>query len=396
MQTKRYHDPRNRTFASIARLSYTRPALRLNVETVRPIDTFGPIQISTLREPLSMSIPAPPVRCAINGYGRIGRSILRALYEYRRWPIEIVAINDLAGPEAIAHLTRFDSTHGRFQVPVELVENRLHVAADAIPLLRQTEPSRLLWAELAVEVVLECTGRIISRADAQIHIDAGAEKVLISNPADSLVDATVVYGVNHLELTGKEKIISNASCTSNCIIPVIAALDQAFGIVCGNITTIHSAMNDQPVIDTCDRDLRLCRAAGPSIVPVDTQLARGIERILPRFEGCFQTTAVRVPTQNVTAMDVNVYLKREASMVEINHAIRQAAQGRFHGVMDYCDIPLASVDFNHDPHSSIVDGTQTRVSGGRLARLLTWCDNEWGFANRMLDTTVAAAAMKKG
>ena len=202
----------------------------------------------------------------------------------------------------------------------------------------------------------------------------------------------VVFGVNHHELTGKETILSNASCTSNCIIPVIVALDQAFGIVCGNISTIHSSMNDQPVIDTCNQDLRLCRAAGSSMVPVETQLARGIERILPRLEGCFQATAMRVPTQNVTAMDLNVRLKRKMSKVEINQVLKESAQNRFDGIMDFCDLPLASVDFNHDPHSSIVDGTQTRVSGGDLAKILVWCDNEWGFANRMLDTTMALMA----
>jgi len=339
-----------------------------------------------------MSMHDPPVRCAINGYGRIGRSILRALYEYRQWPVAIVAINDLAEPEAIAHLTRFDSTHGRFQISSKLEDNCLHVAADAIQLLRRDKPSRLLWAELAVDVVFECTGRIKTRAGAQMHLDAGAGKVLISNPADSMVDATIVYGVNHHQLTGKEKILSNASCTSNCVIPVIVALDQAFGIVCGNITTIHPAMNDQPVIDSCHQDLRLCRAAGASIVPVTTRLDRGIGRILPQFEGRFQTTAMRVPTQNVTAMDLNVHLKKKVSAVEINRVIEEAASGTFDGIMDYCDIPLASIDYNHDPHSSIVDATQTRVSCGHLAKLLVWCDNEWGFANRMLDTTMAAMA----
>jgi len=339
-----------------------------------------------------MSLPGSPVRCAINGYGRIGRSILRALYEYCRWPIEIVAINDLAEPETLAHLTRFDSTHGRFRIPVELKDTCLRVAGKQIQLLQRETPSRLLWAELAVDLVLECTGRVKSRAGAQVHLDGGAGKVLISNPADARVDATVVYGVNHHGLTGKEKILSNASCTSNCIIPVIVALDQAFGIVCGNITTIHSAMNDQPVIDTAGSDLCLCRAAGPSIVPVNTQLARGIERILPRFDGCFQATAMRVPTQNVTAMDLHVVLEGNTSIADINRVIVDAAKGRFHGIMDYSDIPLASIDFNHDPHSSIVDGTQTRVSGGRLAKLLVWCDNEWGFANRMLDTATAVMA----
>lgn len=338
---------------------------------------------------------APPIRCAINGYGRIGRSILRALYEYGRWPIEIVAINDLALPETIVHLTRFDSTHGRFQVPVQHKGTCLQVAGDRIQLLQQEELSRLVWTELDVDVVLECTGRIKSRSGAQVHLDAGAGKVLISNPADPLVDATIVYGVNHQELSGQETIVSNASCTSNCIIPVIEVLDQAFGIACGNITAIHSAMNDQPVIDASCEDLRLCRAAGVSIVPVNTQLAKGIERILPRFEGLFQTTAVRVPTQNVTAMDLNLRLKRRVTADRINHVLAEAARGRFEGVMDYCDIPLTSIDFNHDPHSSIVDGTQTRVSGGDLAKLLVWCDNEWGFANRMLDTTAAIMGRRK-
>ncbi|BBO68256.1 D-erythrose-4-phosphate dehydrogenase [Desulfosarcina alkanivorans] len=343
-----------------------------------------------------MPLSRKPIRCAINGYGRIGRSILRAVYEYRRWPVEIVAINDLALPETIAHLTRFDSTHGRFGLPVQLKETGLHVADDRIQLLRHEAPLPLIWAELAVDVVLECTGQIKNRAGAQVHLDAGAGKVLISNPADPLVDATVVFGVNHHELTGSEKILSNASCTSNCILPVIVALDRAFGIACGNITTIHSAMNDQPVIDRCHQDLRLCRAAGPSMVPVDTRLSRGIERILPRFEGCFQTTAIRVPTQNVTAMDLNVRLKRNASVDRINRVLEEAAQGRMAGIMDYCDIPLASVDFNHDPHSCIVDGTQTRSSGHDLAKLLVWCDNEWGFANRMLDTTAAVMARSDG
>jgi D-erythrose 4-phosphate dehydrogenase len=339
-----------------------------------------------------MSIFDSPIRCAINGYGRIGRCILRALYERHRWPIEIVAINDLADSETIAHLTRFDSTHGRFRIPVELRSNRLYVASHPIQLLRQVEPSRSLWAELAVDVVLECTGRIKRRADAQVHLDAGAPTVLISNPADRLVDATIVYGVNHHELTGNETIVSNASCTSNCIVPVISILHQAFGIACGNITSIHSAMNDQPVSDCCHPDLRLCRAAGQSIAPVDTKLDSGIERILPQFKGLFQTTAMRVPIQNVTAMDLNVLLKRKTSAAEIRRVMKDEAKGRFAGIMDYCDIPLVSVDFNHDPHSCIVDGTQIRVSGGELARLLVWCDNEWGFANRMLDTTTALMA----
>lgn len=336
-----------------------------------------------------MSSSKAYIRCAINGYGRIGRSIARALYEYRRWPIKIVAINDLAAPETIAHLTRFDSTHGRFPIPAGLEKSCLIIAGDRIQLLQQAQPSRLIWKELSVDIVFECTGRMNRRDEAGAHLDAGAGKVLISNPADDHVDATVVYGVNHHLISGREAVVSNASCTSNCIIPAIVTLDEAFGIVCGNITTIHSAMNDQPVIDSCHPDLRLCRAAGPSIVPVTTHLDKGIERILPHLKGCFTTTAVRVPTQNVTAMDVNVRLARPVTIDAINNALKAVSADRFNGVLEYCDIPLASIDFNHDPHSCIVDGTQTRVSGGDLAKVLLWCDNEWGFANRMLDTTCA-------
>ena len=330
-----------------------------------------------------------PIRCAINGYGRIGRSILRALYEYRRWPATIVAINDLAGPETITHMTRFDSTHGRFHLPVQHSGTWLQVAEDRIQMLSQETLSPRVWRELGIDVVLECTGTIKRRADAQVHLDAGAGKVLISNPADSLVDATVVYGINDRELTGRETVVSNASCTSNCVVPVLEVVDRAFGIACGNITSIHSAMNDQPVIDANCTDLRLCRAAGASIVPVDTRLNRGIERILPRFAGLFQTTALRVPTMNVTAMDLHLQLERPASTDQINAVLKKAASQQLDGIMDYCDIPLASIDFNHDPHSCIVDGTQTRISGDRLAKLLVWCDNEWGFANRMLDTATA-------
>ena len=329
------------------------------------------------------------IRCAINGYGRIGRSVLRALYEYRRWPIKMVGINDLAAPETVVHLTRFDSTHGRFPIPAQLDDGCLTIDGDRIRLLREAQPTKSVWKALGVDIVLECTGRINSRAEAHVHLDAGAGKVLISNPADERVDATVVYGVNHHRLTGSELILSNASCTSNCIIPPIMTLDRAFGIVCGNITTIHSAMNDQPVIDSCHPDLRLCRAAGPSIVPMTTHLDKGIERILPGLKGCFSTTAMRVPIQNVTAMDMTVRLSRSVTVEELNRALKKAATDGFHGIMDYCDIPLASIDFNHDSHSCIVDGTQTRVSGGELARILVWCDNEWGFANRMLDTAKA-------
>lgn len=333
-----------------------------------------------------------PVRCAINGYGRIGRSLLRAAYEYRRWPITIVAVNDVAAPETVAHLTRFDSTHGRFGMPVDLAQTILTIGADRIQLLRQERPSHLIWAELGIDLVFECTGRLKSRAAAEVHLQAGAAKVLISNPADARVDATIVYGVNHHLLTGSETIVSNASCTSNCIIPVLAVLDDRFGIVCGTLTTIHSAMNDQPVSDAGHSDLRLCRAAGASIVPVNTRLEKGIDRVLPRLAGRFTATAMRVPTLNVTAMNLVVRLACPVTPEAVNQTLSGAARGRFRDIMAYEETPLASIDFNHDPHSCIVDGTQTRVSGGDLASLLVWCDNEWGFANRMLDTATALTA----
>ncbi len=316
--------------------------------------------------------------------------MLRALYESdRQQQIRVVAINDLAPFDAMAHLTRFDSTHGRFAFPVELEGSTLKVAQDSIQLFNQADPVVLPWRELGVDLVLDCTGIYGSRADGELHLAAGASKVLFSHPGASDLDATIVYGVNHQSLTGDEKLVSNASCTTNCVIPAIEALHQAFGIERGSITTIHSAMHDQQVIDSYHPDLRRTRAAGVSVIPVNTGLAKGIERILPHFEGKFEATAVRVPTVNVTAMDLTVCLKQAVTQTQVNHLLQQQAQGPLRGILDYVDQPLVSVDYNHDSHSCIVDATQTRVSDGRLLKLLLWCDNEWGFANRMLDTTLA-------
>ncbi|MCG9695722.1 erythrose-4-phosphate dehydrogenase [Shewanella sp. Isolate11] len=329
------------------------------------------------------------IKVAINGYGRIGRSILRALYESgKRDRIQIVAINELAKPEAMLHLTQYDTTHGRFQSPTSLVDNYLTVGDDRIALLHESEPENLPWAEMDIDIVFEATGALTDRQACEAHIKAGAKQVLISNPSSSDVDATIVYGVNHEELKAEHTIVSNASCTTNCLVPIIQVLDRAFKVKSGAITTIHSAMNDQQVIDAYHDDLRRTRAAGQSIIPVDTKLARGIERILPEMKDKFEAISVRVPTINVTAIDLSVTLDKRVDIDTVNQVLSQAADGLYSGVVGYTNAPLVSCDFNHDPRSSIVDGTQTRVSDGHLVKLLLWCDNEWGFANRMLDTSL--------
>lgn len=329
------------------------------------------------------------IRVAINGYGRIGRSVLRAFYErnLHRY-MKIVAINELAEPEAMAHLTRYDSSHGRFGEEVRLNQGALEIQDDVIQLFHEPEVLSLPWAELDIDVVLECTGVFSSRKQLEKHLTAGAKKVLLSHPGDNDLDATIVYGVNHQQLTGDETLVSNASCSTNCVVPVIEVLHRAFNIKCGNITTIHSAMNDQQVIDAYHPDLRRTRAASQSIIPVDTKLAKGVERILPHFAGKFEAIAVRVPTINVTAMDLSVIVEHKVTVEAVNEVLRNAAEGPLTGILGYTEAPLVSVDFNHDPHSSIIDGTQTRVSDANLIKMLMWCDNEWGFANRMLDTSL--------
>lgn len=336
------------------------------------------------------------IRVAINGYGRIGRSVLRALYESQRQSeIQIVVINELAEPEAIAHLTQYDSTHGRFAFPVQLGDDILQIENDCIHLTRHQALADLPWQQYDIDIVLDCTGIYGTKEDAQAHLAAGAKKVIFSHPASHDVDATVVYGVNHHELTGDETYISGASCTTNCMVPVIDALDRAFDIKCGTITTIHSAMNDQQVIDAYHPDLRRTRAASHSIIPVDTKLAAGIERILPKFADKFEAIAVRVPTLNVTAMDLSITVSKDITIDDINQCLKAASETRLAGILGYTEAPLVSIDFNHDPRSCIIDGTQTRVSDGHLVKLLVWCDNEWGFANRLLDTSAYIASLAK-
>lgn len=331
-----------------------------------------------------------PINIAINGFGRIGRSIVRALYENnRQHQFNIVAINELAAPKGIAHLLKYDSAHGRFKFPVSIIDNNLNVNGHTVALSHQEQLSQLEWKKHNIDIVLDCTGTFGSREDGLSHIQQGAKKVLFSHPAASDVDATIIYGINHNQLSREDKIVSNGSCTTNCVIPVIKVIDEAFGVESGTITTIHSSMHDQQVIDAYHPDLRRSRAASQSIIPVDTKLAAGIERILPKFAGRFEAIAVRVPTINVTAMDLSLTLSTDVDIKAINSAIIKAELGSQSGILAYTEEPLVSSDFNGDSHSCIVDGNQTRVSHKRLVKLLIWCDNEWGFANRMLDTAWA-------
>ncbi|MFY8350319.1 erythrose-4-phosphate dehydrogenase [Pseudoalteromonas sp. SSM20] len=332
------------------------------------------------------------IKVAINGFGRIGRNIVRALYEAGRTnDIQIVAINELADAKGIAHLLKYDTSHGRFKFPVQLKQDAITVNGDLIQLFAEENPNELPWGLLDVDVVLECTGVYHSREHAELHLNAGAKKVLFSQPADADMDATIVFGINDNELKAEHTIVSNGSCTTNCIVPVIKVLDDAFGIESGAITTIHASMHDQQVIDAYHSDLRRTRAASQSIIPVDTKLARGIERILPKFKSRFEAIAVRVPTINVTAMDLSVTLNTDVTIETVNKVLSDAEHQHLAGIISYTEEPLVSVDFNHDSHSSIIDGTQTRVSHKRLVKILAWCDNEWGFANRMLDTAEAMA-----
>jgi len=330
------------------------------------------------------------INIAINGFGRIGRNVVRALYENGfTKDIRLVAINEIADPKGIAHLLKYDTAHGKFQFNVELDNETLIIDGDRIALTHRKNLIQIDWQSLDIDIVLDCTGKYGSRADGLAHINQGAKKVIFSHPGAQDLDKTIIYGVNHHKLNATDEIISNGSCTTNCVVPVIQAIDEAFGVESGTITTIHSSMHDQQVIDAYHSDLRRTRAASQSIIPVDTKLSQGIERILPKFAGRFEAIAVRVPTINVTAMDLSLTLNTDVDIEIINKAIVAAMNNGLNGILSYTEEPLVSVDFNHDPHSCIVDGSQTRVSHKRLVKLLVWCDNEWGFANRMLDTAIS-------
>ncbi|MCJ2127713.1 type I glyceraldehyde-3-phosphate dehydrogenase [Methylobacterium sp. E-045] len=328
------------------------------------------------------------VKVAINGFGRIGRNILRAIHESGRKDIEVVAINDLGPVETNAHLLRFDSIHGRFNAKVEVDGEFIVVDGQRIKVTAVRNPAELPHRELGVDIALECTGIFTSKDKAKAHLDAGAKRVIVSAPADG-ADLTVVYGVNHDKLTADHLVISNASCTTNCLVPVAKVLNDLVGIERGFMTTIHSYTNDQPSLDQMHKDLYRARAAALSMIPTSTGAAKAVGLVLPELKGKLDGTSIRVPTPNVSAVDLVFTAKRQTSVEEINNAIRAAADGPLKGVLAYTDQPNVSIDFNHDPHSSTFHLDQTKVMDGTFVRILSWYDNEWGFSNRMADTAVA-------
>ncbi|MCL3882856.1 type I glyceraldehyde-3-phosphate dehydrogenase [Marivita sp. GX14005] len=325
-------------------------------------------------------------KVAINGFGRIGRNILRAIIESGRTDIEVVAINDLGPVETNAHLLQFDSVHGRFPAEVKTSEDSIDVGRGPIKVTAERNPADLPWSD--VDVVLECTGIFTSKDAAQAHLENGASRVLISAPGKD-ADKTIVYGVNHETLTADDHIVSNASCTTNCLAPVAYVLNEAIGIERGFMTTIHSYTGDQPTLDTMHKDLYRARAAALSMIPTSTGAAKAVGLVLPELNGKLDGVAIRVPTPNVSVVDLTFTASRDTSLDEINDAIRSAADGKLKGILGYTDRKLVSSDFNHDPHSSIFATDQTKVMDGTMVRILTWYDNEWGFSNRMADTAVA-------
>ncbi len=335
------------------------------------------------------------IKVAINGYGRIGRNILRALYESGRTnEIRVVAINDLGDANTNAHLTRHDTAHGRFPGTVVVDGGDLIVNGDRIRVCAERDPSKLPWGELGVDVVLECTGLFTSKAKASAHLAAGARKVIISAPGGSDVDATVVYGVNHGVLKAGDTVISNASCTTNCLAPLAKVLNETVGIAHGLMTTIHAYTNDQVLTDVYHSDLRRARSATMSQIPTKTGAAAAVGLVLPELNGKLDGFAMRVPTINVSVVDLTFTARRATSKEEIDAAVKAASEGALKGILGFNVEPLVSIDFNHDPRSSIYDSTQTRVMDGTLVKVLSWYDNEWGFSNRMLDTTLALMAAR--
>jgi len=335
-----------------------------------------------------------PVKVAINGYGRIGRNILRALYESnRRDEISIVAVNDLGDANTNAHLTRYDTAHGPFPFPVSVDGSDLVVDGDRIRVLQERDPAKLPWKSLGVDVVLECTGLFASKEKASAHLEAGAGRVLISAPAGKDVDATIVYGVNHETLNSSHRVISNASCTTNCLAPLVKVLHESVGVEHGLMTTVHAYTNDQVLTDVYHKDLRRARSATQSMIPTKTGAAAAIGLVLPELDGKLDGFAIRVPTINVSIVDLTFTARRATTADEINQAMRAASDGALKGILAYSDGPLVSVDFNHNPASAIYDATLTKVQGGTLVKACAWYDNEWGFSNRMLDVAALMARL---
>jgi glyceraldehyde 3-phosphate dehydrogenase len=335
------------------------------------------------------------IRVAINGYGRIGRNILRAHYEGgKKHGIEFVAVNDLGDANTNAHLTRYDTAHGKFPGTVAVDGDHLVVNGDRIRVCAQRNPAELPWKELGVDLVMECTGLFSSKEKAGAHITAGAKKVIISAPGAKDVDATVVYGVNHGVLKASHSVISNASCTTNCLAPVAKVLHDRIGLVSGLMTTIHAYTNDQVLTDVYHTDLRRARSATMSMIPTKTGAAAAVGLVLPELNGKLDGFAIRVPTINVSLVDLSFVASKATSVEEVNNAVKEAAAGPMKGILEYNTDPLVSIDFNHNPASSIFDATLTKVSNGTLVKVCAWYDNEWGFSNRMLDTAVALMGAK--
>ena len=330
------------------------------------------------------------VKVAINGFGRIGRNVLRAIIESGRTDIVVIAINDLGPVETNAHLLRFDSVHGRFPAVVTTSENSIDVGRGPIRVTALRDPAELSWG--GVDVALECTGIFTNRDKAALHLKNGSKRVLVSAPSSG-ADKTIVFGVNHGALTANDLVVSNASCTTNCLSPIVQVLHDAIGITKGFMTTIHSYTGDQPTLDTMHKDLYRARAAGLSMIPTSTGAAKAVGLVLPELNGKLDGVAIRVPTPNVSVVDFVFEASRTTSVTEINHAIRAASDGRLKGILGYTDVENVSSDFNHDPHSSIFHMDQTKVLSGNMCRILSWYDNEWGFSNRMADTAVAMGSL---
>jgi glyceraldehyde 3-phosphate dehydrogenase len=335
------------------------------------------------------------IKVAINGFGRIGRNILRAHYESgKKHGLQFVAINDLGDAATNAHLLKYDTVHGPFRGSIEVEEKVITVNGDRIQVVAERDPARLPWKTLGVDVVLECTGLFTSKAKAGAHLQAGARKVIISAPGEKDVDRTVVYGVNHKELKGSDTVISNASCTTNCLVPLVKALDDRIGVLSGLMNTIHSYTNDQVLTDVYHKDLRRARSATHNMIPTKTGAAAAIGLVMPHLNGKLDGFSIRVPTINVSIVDFSFVAKRKTSVDEVNQAVKQASTTDLKGILEYNTEPLVSSDFNHNPASSIFDASLTKVSDGTLVKVCSWYDNEWGFSNRMLDVAVVFAQAK--
>jgi len=328
------------------------------------------------------------VRIGINGFGRIGRNILRAIAESGRKDVEVVAINDLGPVETNAHLLRFDSVHGRFPGTVTVEGDSISLGNGKIKVTAERDPSRLPWKALGIDIAMECTGIFTAKDKASAHLTAGAKRVLVSAPADG-ADATIVYGVNHDTLTRDHLVVSNGSCTTNCLAPVAKVLNDTVGIETGFMTTIHAYTGDQPTLDTLHKDLYRGRAAAMSMIPTSTGAAKAIGLVLPELKGKLDGVAIRVPVPNVSVVDLKIVAQRQTDAKEINEAMKRAAEQQLKGILNYTTSPNVSIDFNHDPHSSTLHMDQTKVMNGNLVRVMAWYDNEWGFSNRMADTAVA-------